>query len=780
MSLRKAIASFRAELFDRRVKNSMSTPLGQQFLRYGNRNLMAADMSQVVISDEDIYTGYMYAAVTKRARKTAQVAVDCVKTRANEAAVKAAQKAGKDLVHPYMAKLKSSPTFTDGQLWTAFSTYVDLEGVYYLLAIRTVGEKKVGNVQEFKLLNPYEVARVKDLDSLQVQGYLEQRGGFRREIPKEMIIETRILNPFSEDKTFSMADAAKESAFTLSQADDYTRSSLKHNVNASGIVSTDLVLDPDQMKNFKARVMDGNKREPIFTDAAGGVKYTDMQIQLDKSALKDINQINVEKTLVVTGTSKTTLGVEVSGVTRDTSETQSELFVTGEIMPQIQLLIDALNQDYRNSYPEDYAKYGYELYLDNPLGADHEAELQDISVRDKSFDLQQKLVAAGYPLDKATDYATGKISQEDLGEPEKPKTPEVKPEPAAEKPEAANAKNAVDTTQVLIEAQASTLQNTVVQIEAQVAAAVSKKVTNAYDSQSDIISDQDRKESERELVTALALFYAAILPLQAGMTMAKRQKEYGKLGTFKLTPEVSQTINQSAKRASASHMDTILQDLLEAVQVAEIAGGDVSAVVEAVQKAYPEESAQAIQSNLKTAAEKASRDTTKQAERVKETAANLGKKYTKADDEELFKAVRKAALDGAEHDELVRAIRSEYADISKNRAKAIARTETNRAFSTSQYEADKQFLAQNDLEGQAYKLWVTRSPNPCPFCMAQAARGPIPFNTNFASIGDVLSAKVTKEDGSISVRQMQVTYADLEAGSAHVNCSCSYQLIIGA
>ena len=46
--------------------------------------------------------------------------------------------------------------------------------------------------------------------------------------------------------------------------------------------------------------------------------------------------MNIESTLVTTGVSKTVLGIEKSGVTRDTSETQSELFVTGEIMPRLQ------------------------------------------------------------------------------------------------------------------------------------------------------------------------------------------------------------------------------------------------------------------------------------------------------------------------------------------------------------------------------------------------------------------------------------------------------------
>ena len=51
----------------------------------------------------------------------------------------------------------------------------------------------------------------------------------------------------------------------------------------------------------------------------------------------------------------------------------------------------------------------------------------------------------------------------------------------------------------------------------------------------------------------------------------------------------------------------------------------------------------------------------------------------------------------------------------------IAKTETNRAFSMSQFQADRQFLDQNGWTGQAYRKWVCRGPNPCVFCLAKQA-----------------------------------------------------------
>jgi hypothetical protein len=94
----------------------------------------------------------------------------------------------------------------------------------------------------------------------------------------------------------------------------------------------------------------------------------------------------------------------------------------------------------------------------------------------------------------------------------------------------------------------------------------------------------------------------------------------------------------------------------------------------------------------------------------------------------LLAGVREAALKGAEHDQLVQAIRHEYAQISQTQAKVIAKTETNRAFSMSQYQADRQFLDQAGWSGQAYKQWVWRGPNPSVFCLAKQAEGAIPFD----------------------------------------------------
>jgi hypothetical protein len=138
-----------------------------------------------------------------------------------------------------------------------------------------------------------------------------------------------------------------------------------------------------------------------------------------------------------------------------------------------------------------------------------------------------------------------------------------------------------------------------------------------------------------------------------------------------------------------------------------IAGGDMSRIAAAVAKNYPDVTPEQLKASVREAATGGKSDS------EIAQALSLRGKYKAADFEDLLAGVREAALKGAEHDQLLEAIRHECAHTSQASAKVIAKTETNRAFTISQYEADRQFLDQNGWTGQAYKRRVTRSSNPC-------------------------------------------------------------------
>lgn len=736
-------------------KNSIGDNLGKDFLRFGNRKPLVQDWSKVVMSDKDLYTGYSYAAINNRANKLAQLATENVKTYATSELMKSAKQKGKILEHPYIDIIDKSKTFSNYRFWYDISTFLDLEGVYYLLVIRNVQGNRVGNVQEFKLLNPYNVRRIRNSQTGEIGGYVEARDGLVRNIPPEMIIDMRNLNPFSTDEPYAMTDAAKEFQFTLKQAGDYTRHSLKNNMASPGIISTDMLLEEEQFKNFVARVTNQEKGLPLFGNGAGAITWDAMQIDLDKASLDKINEINRSTLFAVSGVGKTMMSIEESGTTRETAKVQKDLFIEGHIMPQLQLILDALNQDYKKYYEKDYDKNGYTLYIDNPLGTDREAELKDIEIREKSLDLYSSLVNKGYKPELAAKYTDGEITLEELGQPtEEPKqTPPINPNPKETDSEAdkeepqddenQNANKAVrvtnifdEETQGITQFQQSALENKIIALETQIVASVTNRLTkvkNAFDDTSDIMTQTEQKAYEKQAQKDLEAFYLALIPIIASMTVAQRAKEFGKQSTFFLTPAIKREAKQLAKKVGEGHVQTVLEDLRKTI------------------KSTYDDNVQAQLSALEA----------------------TGRKVTDAD----LALARKKALEGAGQQEIISSVTKQYTEITQTRAKTISRTESARAFNQSQYLADKQFLEQNGLEGRAYKKWTTFSGSPCPTCEYLANQPPIPFDKAFAEVGETISSTYEK-DGKTKVFSTSINFTPLESGNAHPNCGCRYMLVI--
>lgn len=409
-------------------KTQNGGPDPNAFLKYGSRR-MPSTWSTPEISDQDFYTGYGFAVINKRANRSVVLGKKFLYTEAKEDVIKKANENGTRIVHPYLEKIRDSIDFTERDFWYDISTYLDLEGIYYLMAVRTVTSSgNVGNIQKFVLLNPYNVRQITNSKG-ELGGYIERNGDKQREIPKEMMIVVRLLNPFDNNKAYALADAARDSQFTMKQANDFAREAIDGNLNAPGILSSAIELPDDQFDNFVERVKHHGRGEPLFGNGAGTVSWVDMHTDLDKAALDKINSINRDTLLAVSGLSKTGVGVEESGTGREVSRTQKDDFTENAVMPQIENIIDSLNLDYRKYYPNDYQKYKYSIVLDNPLETDRDAEKIDVEIRDTQFVLMRTLVSAGYPYDIAAKYSKGLLDITDLGE-----APE-KEEPTVEKTE---------------------------------------------------------------------------------------------------------------------------------------------------------------------------------------------------------------------------------------------------------------------------------------------------------------------------------------------------------
>lgn len=393
------------------------TSFGNDFLRYGNRNRLDADWSQPVMADEELYRGYSFAVIQKRGNKVASLAKTNLTTWAKPEIVDAFQDKKEEVYHPYLTLIEDSTRFSEKQFWKHISIYLDLAGRYYLGVVRqTIGNSnRVSDVKEFIMLNPYEIKRVLN-NKGELAGYIESKADGRyREWPIEMIIEMKELNPFNpENSQWAMSDAAKNAVYTLQEGGNYTRQSLHGNIDAPGIITTDVILSDEDFANFTQRVREHRKGEPIFGNGSGAIKWEAMQVDLDKAALLDINNMNREELFAVSGTSKTALGIEQSGTTRETARVQNENFVADTAQPRLEDIVDFLNLDYKKYYKEDYEKSGFYLEVKSATSADYSIENEATAVRKAQADLALQLINARYTPESSYQYAKGNIELSDL------------------------------------------------------------------------------------------------------------------------------------------------------------------------------------------------------------------------------------------------------------------------------------------------------------------------------------------------------------------------------
>lgn len=396
--------------------NNSGSEVANAFLRFGGRNKMTLDVDDPILTDEDMYTGYGYAIIERRANRASILGTEYTYT-------KSTKKDGSSSEHPYLTLINDSLDFTAEDFWYEYARYMDLEGIFYVLAVRTVttttqknGYTKVGNIQNFEILNPYQVRRVFDKNG-ELGGYVENREGRQREIPLEMIIQVMKTNPTDRKKSFSLTDAAGDAQFVIKQAADYSRKSIRNNINAPGLITSDIIMDDYEFQNFKDRVKAHTPGEPLFGNGPSAISYQDTSIDLNKSALTDVNDNNRDMLISVGGVSNNQLGLDQAGTGRETASVQKDDFTENAIMPMVKKMIGALNLDYKRYYPDDFATKGYEIALNNPLSSDFANTLLEIQVNQGQLAFKNTLMAAGYEEDIATQFVTGEIDLGALGLP---------------------------------------------------------------------------------------------------------------------------------------------------------------------------------------------------------------------------------------------------------------------------------------------------------------------------------------------------------------------------
>src|SRR5690606_23218863 len=125
-------------------------------------------------------------------------------------------------------------------------------------------------------------------------------------------------------------------------------------------------------------------------------------------------------------------------------------------------------------------------------------------------------------------------------------------------------KKVENQVQEIISQQEGFLKNAVVNVEEQITAAIISNVTkktaknqfeDVFNKESDVITKQQKKESENELELAILAFYGIIMSLEGGEQMRSRVGEFGMGGQFDMTGNINSYMKSISSKVAASHVD---------------------------------------------------------------------------------------------------------------------------------------------------------------------------------------------------------------------------------
>lgn len=814
----------------KRTPNNLQTQttnsIANDFLRRGNFKARQDVQLDQKFNPEMTVNGWMYAALNTRS--------DAFGEFCEENIVSESEKQ-ENPYHPYLKLIEESKEIPEYEFWKKAISNYDNYGSIYFFILRRVVKDKDGTIQHVGLPTKINILNSSRITALthdgKIVGYREQIDAtHKREFAPEQII--RVINPHprNQDEPYSIYEAAKDYQYTINKGTEFAQNALINNINTPGILSTSEVLNDEEYDNLISRINSHEPGKAIVTDGTGNLTYTSISQSLDQAALPTLTELSRQTIFAVTGTSKTILGIEESGVTRDTSKTQDKKFIKRAIAPVAKRIISAFNFDYRVRYPELYKQNGVKMVIKSIYDAAETSEQFD--VQKKLFDDITEIVYSGYTKESAEKFMYGDISftdleldaedaqdiedeQDDIDEnPEEPeKTEEQEENDGSEKTLQhihienqesemhnhtssddyymkalkfhVNEQGELDEYGKSVENKIKQAKNNLlkeirtIQLQA-IRESSSKLSVNAFDYE-DIRTEEQEDTIYNKIKNALRKYWFLILPLIGKERVVEdknsikilkednpelteeevqekneeiKKAEVNLLGTKK----VKDYIEQVSEKAAKSHTNTIYKTILDAVNKAEN-----KILRNLFAKEYVEQFKQGEDKWFK------SKPTEKQVK------SKLGNQNFVKDNQSLYDSVRKKIEEGFSREEIQRAIRKEYVDLSRTRANILVGNEMARSITSSQYVADYELLRKTNMLDKAYKRLVSSTGDPCPVCKALIDKGDIPFTEPFLELGDTIQVE---NNGKITT--FTCNYETIESGVVHCNCKCSYQLIIKA
>ena len=445
---KKITSVFRRTPNKNNIENINKNSIATDFLRRGNfktRQDVALDQKY---NPEMTVNGWMFAALNARSDAFGEFCEENIITES---------KKGENLYHPYLQLIEESKEIPEYEFWKRAISDYDNYGQMFFFILRRVVYDKNGEIEHIGLPTRIDILNASKMTILtrngKIVGYKEQIDStHKREYSADQII--RVINPHPRDPEvpYSIYDAAKDYQYTINKGTEFAQNALINNMNTPGILSTTEVLNDEEYDNLISRINSHEPGKAIVTDGTGNLTYTSISQSLDQAALPTLTELSRQTIFAVTGTSKTVLGIEESGVTRDTSKVQDRKFIKRAIAPVAKRVISAFNFDYRVKYPELYKQNQIKMVI-KPLYDAQETQEQ-FDTQKKLFDDITEIVYSGYTKESAEDFMYGDISftdleldaedaqdiedeQEDIDNPENQQTEEEQTEetPAKETPE---------------------------------------------------------------------------------------------------------------------------------------------------------------------------------------------------------------------------------------------------------------------------------------------------------------------------------------------------------
>ena len=816
----------------KRTPNNLQTQttnsIANDFLRRGNFKARQDVQLDQKFNPEMTVNGWMYAALNIRS--------DAFGEFCEENIVSESEKQ-KNPYHPYLKLIEESKEIPEYEFWKKAISNYDNYGLIYFFVLRRVVKNTDGSIKHIGIPTKINILNSSKIIPLthngKIVGYREQIDAtHKREFAPEQII--RVINPHprNQDEPYSIYEAAKDYQYTINKGTEFAQNALINNINTPGILSTSEVLNDEEYDNLISRINSHEPGKAIVTDGTGNLTYTSISQSLDQAALPTLTELSRQTIFAVTGTSKTILGIEESGVTRDTSKVQDKKFIKRTIAPVAKRVISAFNFDYRVRYPELYKQDGVKMVIKSIYDPVETSEQFD--VQKKLFDDITEIIYSGYTKESAEKFMYGDIpftdleldsedaqdiegEQEDIDNPENQPTEEEPTEENSEENDGSektlqhihvenqesemhnhtssdnyymkalklhiNEQGELDEYGKSIENKINQAKNNLlkeirtIQLQA-IRESSSKLSVNAFDYE-DIRTEEQEDTIYNKIKNALRKYWFLILPLigkerviedKNSIKISKednpdlteeeiqekneeiKKAEVNLLGTKK----VKDYIEQVSEKAAKSHTNTIYKTILDAVNKAEN-----KILRNLFAKEYVEQFKQGEDKWFK------SKPTEKQIK------SKLNNENFIKDNQKLYDSVRKKIEEGFSREEIQRAIRKEYVDLSRTRANILVGNEMARSITSSQYVADYELLRKTNMLDKAYKRLVSSTGDPCPVCKALIDKGDIPFTDPFLELGDTIQVE---NDGKTTT--FTCNYETIESGVVHCNCHCDYQLII--